>query len=525
MRRALGYALVTLLLSGCAWLRARHRAPAAVLQVEVERTADASSNERALATPLEYATSTLPDLARLESVSTSRGATLRLEFRKGDPLVLVEAVRQKLVSAASALPREAPPPVVRDVEDHGQPPLEVELSNPALSATQLRTLADGKLRQAVMQTPGVVGVDRCGGMDPTLEVEVDSQRAAAAHVGLDAIVSALQDATSTFPGHPHVPLDALDDLPLGKALHLRDVAQVRHGQRMPGCSAWDGGRRALVDEIRFGPLATKQDVEDLEVKLAQVRAGLPAGSTLEVLPAAPYRLTLRAVDGFDAHALDERLLQTGARRAVLRLSADEPEGPVHEGTLELWTDREPKLASPGVKVISVEHQGVRRGLRVDVCGADLEQLRPLAAQVGAKLGGFAELEDQPQKQLEVDRTRMLELGVQPRELDLASAAALGPVEVATAFDGPIALPVRLRSDLPLEKALVVAGPGAVPLLDVARVTLASVPARIRRVNGQRCIPSYAVPPADDPAGWIADRKQQLAAELKLPRGTLLLWSE
>jgi copper/silver efflux system protein len=185
--------------------------------------------------------------------------------------------------------------------------------------------------------------------------------------------------------------------------------------------------------------------------------------------------------------------------------------------------------------------GIRTPVGVKVIGKDLAELETLARRVEQVIktvpgtssayaerviGGYY-LEIVP------DRMALARYGIMVQDVQDVVATALGGQAVTTTVEGRerytvnVRYPRDLRSDpQSIARNVLVPMPagGAVPLGEVASVSLARGPASIRTENGQLAVYIYVDIRDRDLGGYVADAKRAVQANVQFPTGTYVMWS-
>ena len=181
--------------------------------------------------------------------------------------------------------------------------------------------------------------------------------------------------------------------------------------------------------------------------------------------------------------------------------------------------------------------GVRSELGIKIYGDDLEQLlssgnevaRVLGAIPGAEGVKVEQVAGLPVLSVEPNREALARFGLNVTDIQDVLAAATGGEAAGQIFEGDrrfsliVRLPERLRSDLDALERLPVLLPGEsgrdyVPLGEVATLSLAPGPNQISRENGKRRIVVSANVGDRDLGGFVAEARQQIAAQVQLPPG-------
>jgi cobalt-zinc-cadmium resistance protein CzcA len=195
--------------------------------------------------------------------------------------------------------------------------------------------------------------------------------------------------------------------------------------------------------------------------------------------------------------------------------------------------------------------GVRSDVAVKVYGDDLERLVAVAKQVERVMGKVPGAEDVKTEQVTglplltvtPDREALVRYGLNPGDVQETVATAIGGEVASQLFEGDrrfdlvVRLPEHLRqdpamlADLPIplrnqreadESSRQATGrlgePRTVPLREVAQVQVQLGPNQINRENGKRRVVVTANVRDRDLGGFVADLKERLGKQIKLPEG-------
>jgi Cu(I)/Ag(I) efflux system membrane protein CusA/SilA len=185
--------------------------------------------------------------------------------------------------------------------------------------------------------------------------------------------------------------------------------------------------------------------------------------------------------------------------------------------------------------------GIRTPVGLKVIGKDLVEMDKLARQIETVLkavpgtssayaerviGGYY-LDIVP------DRAALARYGIMIQDVQDVVATALGGQSITTTVEGRerytvnMRYPRDLRSDpQSIARDVLVPMPsgGAVPLGDVASVTLTRGPSSIRTENGQLAIYLYVDIRDRDLGSYVADAQAAVNASVKFPAGAYVVWS-
>jgi cobalt-zinc-cadmium resistance protein CzcA len=183
--------------------------------------------------------------------------------------------------------------------------------------------------------------------------------------------------------------------------------------------------------------------------------------------------------------------------------------------------------------------GTRAQLIVKVFGDDLEVLKAKAAEISAviaKMDGVADLvvertAGQPYVNIHLDRDRMARYGVGVRDaLEVVEIAIGGRIatqvyEGNRSFDLAVRFPEEKRHSLETLRNIRIEAGGetAVPLHQIAEISLDEGPVQISREDGQRRIGIEVNIHGRDIGGFVAEAKQRIGKSVALPTGVVLAW--
>ncbi len=185
--------------------------------------------------------------------------------------------------------------------------------------------------------------------------------------------------------------------------------------------------------------------------------------------------------------------------------------------------------------------GIRTPVGVKVMGTDLVEMEKLARQIEAVIrtvpgttsayaerviGGYY-------LNIDPDRAQLARYGLMVGDLQGVIAMALGAEPVTTTVESrerytvSIRYPRDYRSDpqaIATQVLIPTSDGGAVPLGQIAKVTLAQGPASIRTENSQLAAYIFVDLRDRDLGGYVADAQKAVAAQVKFPPGTYVTWS-
>lgn len=277
--------------------------------VEVQTEAPGLSTpevEALITVPVEAALAGVPDVETQRSKSVLGLSSVVLLFREGTDLVRArQLVQERLALEAGRLPMVARPPVILPMLSSMSRALKIGITSNKLSRIELSELVRFTVRPRLLAISGVANVSVWGQRDRQLQVLVEPDRLHAHGLTLDAVQSAVTDATTITAGgfldsanqrlalrHAAVadsPVTlAAQPLPVpnGTTLRIGDVATVREGHAPEIGDAIIGNARGsqggLLLIVEKQPTANTLEVtQRVESALTQLR---PALSDVEIDP-------------------------------------------------------------------------------------------------------------------------------------------------------------------------------------------------------------------------------------------------
>ncbi len=259
--------------------------------------------------PLERQFGQMAGLDRMGSTSAAGASIVTLQFSLGTSLDVAEQEVQAAINAGnSLLPADLPaPPVYAKVNPADAPVLTLAISSTTMPLTRVHNLVDTQLAQKISQVSGVGLVTLAGGQRPAVRIQADTQALAAYGIGIDTLRAAIAAANSngakgSFDGPKRTwSINANDQLLTaddyrqlvvsfrnGAPVRLGDVARVVESAENTRLGAWAGSGDAvypaIILNVQRQPGANViATVDAIKRQLPELRRGLPAGLTVEVL--------------------------------------------------------------------------------------------------------------------------------------------------------------------------------------------------------------------------------------------------
>ncbi|HEX9314943.1 MAG TPA: efflux RND transporter permease subunit, partial [Actinomycetota bacterium] len=275
-------------------------------RVEIQTLAvglTASEVEGLITVPLEQALNGLPRLDVMRSKSVSQLSSIEMIFKLGTDLLQDrQHVQERLASVVPTLPTWAAPPVMMPPVSATSRIMKIGMTSKTQSLIDMSMASYWTIRERLLRVPGVANVAIWGERLKMPQVQVQTDKMAAAQVSLDSVMEATADAldagilkyasgarigTGGFVetagqrmAVTHVlPIKTPEDLaqvPLaerdGKTIRIGDVAQVVEGhQPLIGDAVINGGPGLMLVVEKFPWGNTVQMTRGIEDALKELR--------------------------------------------------------------------------------------------------------------------------------------------------------------------------------------------------------------------------------------------------------------
>lgn len=258
--------------------------------------------ERLVTLPIESALNGAGGVRRVRSSTGIGIAVVTIEFEWGTDVYLArQVVSERLQAARGALPRDLPAPILAPVSSIMGEILFVALRSDAHDEMTLKATADWVLRRRLLAVPGVAEVIPIGGETRQYQVVVVPERAAAYGVTLEALRTAVAEASGnaaagfvTENGQEFLirgvgRARTLEDLGAavvaergGVPVRVRDLAELQTGPALRRGTGAHNGEPAVVLGIQKQPgVNTLEITERLDSVIADLQTNLPDGMRIE----------------------------------------------------------------------------------------------------------------------------------------------------------------------------------------------------------------------------------------------------
>jgi CzcA family heavy metal efflux pump len=250
------------------------------------------------------ATTTVNDIEHIESQSLNGVAVVKLFFQ---PTVNVEMAVAQVTAISQTVLRQVPqgttPPLILSYNASSVPIIQLALTSPTLSETQINDLGQNFIRQRLATVQGAALPFPYGGASRQIQVDIDPAELRAHGVSAQDVTTAIGDQNLIIPagtikigeieynvdlnGSPIKPQE-LNNMPLkvenGTIIRIRDVAHVRDGHPPEtNIVRLDGSRGILMSVLKTGRASTLDVVNRVKKLLPDIQAGLPPSLQVKAL--------------------------------------------------------------------------------------------------------------------------------------------------------------------------------------------------------------------------------------------------
>jgi hydrophobic/amphiphilic exporter-1 (mainly G- bacteria), HAE1 family len=252
---------------------------------------------------LEEAINTVEGIQELRSISGQGNSIIIATFNLDrDVDTAAQDIRDRVSSVARQLPDDVEPPVVSKFDNDSSPVVTLALSGDR-SIRELTEIADKLVRPRIERSGGVGQVSIVGGLERTINVDVDAQRLASLEIPITAIRDALARQNADVPGgnvsgenreqvlrtmgrltRPEDFADIIVSVVNGTPIRIRDIAKVDDGTREQRTSSRLNGQNAVSLEVRRQSGAnTVEVIEGIRREYESLKPVLPPGVNFEII--------------------------------------------------------------------------------------------------------------------------------------------------------------------------------------------------------------------------------------------------
>jgi HAE1 family hydrophobic/amphiphilic exporter-1 len=262
------------------------------------------SVEREVTRKIEEAINPIQGVKHISSTSqegiSSIVAEFTLETRLNDA---AQEARAKVSAIRGDLPDHIEEPVIQKLDFSAAPVVSLALRSDTLSAKELTTLVDKRIKRRVENTPGVGRVDLIGDMKREVNVWLDVNRLAAMEIGVNEVIAGLARENVNTPlgrlnqagyetpvrisGKPEAVSGYADMIVVwrdGRPIRLKEIADIQDGIEEPRSLALVNGEPAVALNILKQSGANTVSVADAVRDLVDtLQSEIPPGVRLEMV--------------------------------------------------------------------------------------------------------------------------------------------------------------------------------------------------------------------------------------------------
>ena len=260
--------------------------------------------EREVSKKIEEAVNPIQGVKHITSISRESLSTVVVEFNLE---IKVNDVSQEARAKINAIRRELPDgmkePVIQKFDFNAMPVVSLAVKSKSMSARDLTTLADRKIKRRLESIQGVAKAKLIGGSSREIAVDVDPAKLASYGMGVDEVVGGLASENINTPlgrltaGRTEMPLrisgkpkDANEYRQMvvarrnGHPITLGDVATVTDGVEEQRSLALIKGEPAVAIDITKQTKAnTVEMVDQILATVKQLQAEMPPGTEIQVV--------------------------------------------------------------------------------------------------------------------------------------------------------------------------------------------------------------------------------------------------
>ncbi len=252
---------------------------------------------------IEEAVNTIEGIEELRSVSGQGNSIVIATFSlRRDIDAAAQDVRDRVATVVRRLPEDAEPPVISKFDNDSSPVMTIAISGD-LTIREITEVADKLIQPRIERAPGVGQVNIVGGLERTINIDVDAERLAALGIPITAVRDAIERQNADIPGgnvtspsneqvlrtmgrlqSPAAFNDIIVSVVGGTPIYVRDIGNAVDGTREQRSSARLNGTNAVSLEVRRQSGANSVDViEGVRREVASLASIVPAGVRLEII--------------------------------------------------------------------------------------------------------------------------------------------------------------------------------------------------------------------------------------------------
>jgi CzcA family heavy metal efflux pump len=259
------------------------------------------------------ATTTVNDIEHIESQSLNGISVVKFYFQ---PTVNTDMAVAQITAISQTVLKSTPPgstpPLIVSYNASSVPIIQLALSSPSLSESQINDLGQNFIRTQLATVQGAALPFPYGGASRQIQIDLDPSKLRSYGLTPSDVTTAIGDQNLVIPagtekignieynvelnGSP-LKVTELNDAPIkmvnGAIIRIRDVAHVRDGSPPEtNIVHLDGSRGVLMNVLKTGHASTLDVVNRVKEMLPQIQAGMPP--SLKVKPIADQSIFVKA---------------------------------------------------------------------------------------------------------------------------------------------------------------------------------------------------------------------------------------
>jgi hydrophobic/amphiphilic exporter-1 (mainly G- bacteria), HAE1 family len=260
--------------------------------------------EREVTKRIEEAVNPISGVKHVQSTSYEGLSTVMIEFNLEVKInEASQEARAKINAIRKELPETMKEPVIQKIDLGGFPIISLAIRSENLSARDLTTLADRKIKRRLENIPGVGKVKLVGSSRREVNVNIDPVRIEAMGMGVDEVLAGLRSENVNTPlgrlnsGSTELPLRisgkpaevaGFDTMVIGQRgehpVTLGEVATVVDGIEEPRSLALINGVPAVaLDVLKQSKVNTVAVTDAVKREIARLNTELPPGTKIDVV--------------------------------------------------------------------------------------------------------------------------------------------------------------------------------------------------------------------------------------------------
>lgn len=260
--------------------------------------------EREVTKHIEDAVNPISGVKHVISMSREGVSTVIVEFRLEVKInEASQEARAKINAIRGEMPKDIDEPIIQKMDVGGMPIVSLAVRSDRLSAKDLSTLVDKRVRRRIENISGVGKVDLVGLSKREVNVNIDPAQLEALGLGIDAVMAGLRSENvntplgrlnrngSEFPlrisGKPEQIArfrDMVVAVRNGRPIHLNEVAEIKDGIEEQRSLGLVNGVPAIgIDVLKQSGANTVDVVERVKREVSRLQTDLPSGITIDIV--------------------------------------------------------------------------------------------------------------------------------------------------------------------------------------------------------------------------------------------------